>query len=120
VAVQTADGRFTWFGLTLSAGFGDAGHPGTVLGLVSAGGVRPPVAVEADGVIPVARRSRRGGWLLFLFNIGPSLARPTLRPRWTVTEVQDLLTGRPVPVAGGAFSVAVPAWEPVVLHCAAA
>jgi hypothetical protein len=123
VAVQTADGRFTWLGLTLSAGFGDAGHPGTVLGLVGAAGVRPPVAVEGlegegPGVVPVARRSRRGGWLLFLFNLGSGPARPTLRPRWPVLGVHDLLTGRPVPVAGGAFSVALPAWETAVLHCA--
>ena len=27
VAVQTGDGRFTWYGLTLSAGFGDVGQP---------------------------------------------------------------------------------------------
>ena len=30
VAVRSGDGRFTWFGLTLWAGFGVAGHPALV------------------------------------------------------------------------------------------
>ena len=48
VAVQTPDGRFSWFGLTLSAGFGDVGQPDLVRGLTREAGVSPPVAVEGD------------------------------------------------------------------------
>ena len=85
--------------------------------------MRPPVGGgggAGDGpLVPVTRRSRRGGWLLFVFNLGSGPARPTLRPRWPLTGVQDLLTGRPVEVDGGAFSVAVPPWGTAVLHCGA-
>ena len=38
VAVRSADGRFTWYGLTLSAGFGDVGQPDLVRGLTREAG----------------------------------------------------------------------------------
>ena len=37
VAVRSADGRFTWWGMSLSAGFGNAGHPDLVLPYVRTG-----------------------------------------------------------------------------------
>ena len=69
VAVRSADGRFTWYGLTLSAGFGDVGQPDLVRGLTREAGVTPLVAVEGDRVAPIVRRSRQGGWLVFVFNL---------------------------------------------------
>ena len=69
VAVRSADGRFTWYGLTLSAGFGDVGQPDLVRGLTREAGVTPLVAVEGDRVVPIVRRSRQGGWLVFVFNL---------------------------------------------------
>ena len=39
VAVSAMGGRFTWFGLTLSAGFGNTGNPAIVEGLLADAGV---------------------------------------------------------------------------------
>jgi len=54
VAVRTADGRFTWFGLTLSAGLGDFACPDIVLGLVREAQIEAPVTLDPAG------RSDRG------------------------------------------------------------
>ena len=77
VGVRTADGRFTWFGLTLSAGLGNVGHSGITLGLAQAAGVCAPIAAEGGSVVPVVRRSRKGEWLVFVLNLArkPSYGR---------------------------------------------
>ena len=118
VAVQTADGRFTWFGLSLSAGFADVGDPGIVLGVVKDADIQAPVAVEGDGVVPVVTRSRLGGWLVFVFNLGRREAVATLRPRWQTRRAVDLLTGAEMPVADNAIAVEVEPWGVGVVHCA--
>ena len=69
VGVRTEDGRFTWLGLTLSAGFAEEAPPELVLGLAAEAGVRPPVRVDGAEIVPVVRPSRQGGWLLFLLNM---------------------------------------------------
>ncbi|MCZ6677375.1 MAG: beta-galactosidase [Candidatus Poribacteria bacterium] len=117
VAVQTADGRFTWFGFTLSAGFGDVGQPDLVLGLTAEVGIQPPVAVEGDRVVPVARRSHRGGWLLFAFNLERREARVTLRPRWRTVRAHDLLNHCDVPIQNDALQLVIPPCEVAVIHC---
>ena len=117
VAVRTADGRFTWYGLTLSAGFGDVGDPRLVLGLADEFEIKAPVTVEGDRVVPIVRRSRRGGWLVFLFNIERREARVTLRPRWQAVSAEDLLTGSSVPLADNGMEVAVEPWGVAVIHC---
>ena len=117
VAVRTADGRFTWYGLTLSAGFGDVGSPSLVLGLARDAEVHAPVAVEGDRVVPVVRRSRQGGWLVFVFNLERTDAQATLRPRWQTERVTDLLTGSEVAVNGNTFQLTVDQWSVGVVHC---
>ena len=118
VAVRTEDGRFTWYGLTFSAGFGDVGQPTLVLGLAKEFGVQPPVTVEGDRVVPVVRRSRQGGCLLFLFNVEDKEAQVTLCPRWKTKEAQDLLKGSTLSLTDGAFSLTVEPWSVDVIHCA--
>jgi len=117
LAVRTGDGRFTWYGLTLSAGFGDVGHPGVVLGLVGDAGVEPSVEVEGDPVVPVVRRSGQGGCLLFAFNIEQTEARATLRPRGQIGHATDLLTGSEVALQESGFDLRIEPWGVAVVHC---
>jgi hypothetical protein len=117
VGVRTADGRFTWFGLTLSAGFEDVGEPGVVLGLAGDAGVHAPVAVEGDELVTVVRRSRNGGRLVFVFNLSRHEARATLRPRWGLADARDLLGGVDLRVDGGGFQTTVEPWGVNVIHC---
>ena len=116
VAVQSGDGQFIWFGLTLSAGFGDVGLPEVVLGLVRDAGVTAPVDVSGDRVVPVVRHSAQGGRVLFVFNVERSSARCTLRPRELATAARDLLTGKDIAVSGGAFDVEIEQWGRAVIH----
>jgi len=118
VAVRTSDGRFTWYGLTLSAGFGDVGSPALTLGIVGEAGITAPVETEGDKVVPVVRRSRLGGWLVFVFNLERKAAELTLHPRWRTGQARDLLTDTELPVTGGAFPLAVEKWGVAVVHCA--
>ena len=117
VGIQTADKRFTWYGLTLSAGFGDIGQPKLVLGSARDAGAEAPVVVEGDRIVPVARCSKKGGWLVFALNLERSLARATLRPRWQTTHAQELLTGADLEVKNGGFEVEVQPWSLAVVHC---
>ena len=48
VGVHSGDGRLIWYGLTLSAGFGDGGHPPVVEGLVNEAGIRAPLTVAVS------------------------------------------------------------------------
>ena len=118
LGTDTEDGRFTWYGLTFSAGFGDVGQPTLVLGLAKEFGVQPPVTVEGDRVVPVVRRSRQGGCLLFLFNVEDKEAQVTLCPRWKTKEAQDLLKGSTLSLTDGAFSLTVEPWSVSVIHYA--
>ena len=117
VAVRTSDGRFTWYGLTLSAGFGDVGSSRLALGIADEAGIAAPVEAEGDKVVPVVRRSRLGGWLVFVFNLERKDAQVTLRPRWQTGRARNLLTGSEVPVTDGAFDLTVERWEVAVVHC---
>ena len=120
VAVRTADGRFTWYGLTLSAGFGDVGQSTLALGIAGDAGVHAPVEVEGDPLVAVVRGSRQGGRLLFTFNLERREATATLRPRWRAGHVRDLLAGSSVDSRDEGFSVTVGQWGVAVLHCAEA
>ena len=119
VAVQTSDGRFTWYGLTLSAGFGDVGQPEVVQGLLDETGIEAPVAIEGDPVVPVVRRSQQGGWLVFVFNLERATAHVRLRPRWPITAARDLLAQADLAVQDNAFHLSVDQWEVAVVHCPA-
>ncbi len=117
LAVQTKDQHFTWFGFTLSAGFGDVGQPDLVLGLADEFGVHPAVSVEGDRVVPIARKSCHGGWLLFAFNLEPRQAHVTLCPKWKTSHAHDLLAHRDMPITDDAFQITIEPWEVAVIHC---
>ena len=117
VAVQTGDQHFTWFGFTLSAGFGDVGQPELVLGLTNGFGIHPALSVEGDRVVPIVRKSRCGGRLVFAFNVEPQRAHVVLRPRWSTSHAYDLLAQHDIPITDGAFQISIEPWEVVVIHC---
>lgn len=117
VAVRSVDGRFTWFGLTLSAGFGDVACVDMAMGLVREAGVEAPVGLDADGLVPVVRRSRQGGWLIFLLNLERSPVRTALCPGWESPRLHDLIEGREVTAkAEGSFEIEVGPWEVGVFY----
>ena len=117
VGLQTADARFTWFGLTLSAGFGDVGNVDVLRGLTEEAGVRPPVVLAGDRVIPVVRDSGSDGRIIFLFNLERKLARLDVTPTWPVAGATDLLTGSEIAVDGdGHLQVSLDPWRVAVIH----
>ena len=117
VGLQTADARFTWFGLTLSAGFDDVGDGEIVRGLAAEAGVQPPVMLAGDRVISVVRHSKSGGRIVFLFNLERQQARVDVTPTWTVAGATDLLTGSAVAVDGdGRLQVSLDPWTVAFLH----
>ena len=117
VAVRTADGRCSWYGFSLAAGFGDVGSKDILLGLLSDCGIESPVELHGDRVIPVVRESANGGRLLFLFNVESRDASLSFTPRWATSTAQDLLMREDVPQDGGAYHIEVPQWGVSVLHC---
>jgi hypothetical protein len=118
VAVRTADGRFTWYGLSFSAGFGDVDSTDIVLGILRDAGIRAPLAMDGDRVIPVVRESAQGGRLVFLFNIERRDSTVFFSPRWEVGTARDLLAGTELSKDGEFFQTAVPQWSVGVVHCA--
>ena len=119
IGIRTADKRFIWFGFTFTAGFGNAAHPGLLSGLLEELGIQPEVSVTHSDVVPMVRRSRKSGWLVFLLNLASESAAVTvtLSPQWKATWTRDLLADEDLPVSGGTVDVRVPAWKVAVLHC---
>jgi beta-galactosidase GanA len=117
VAVRSADGRVTWYGLTLSAGFGDVGVPVIVRAIAADAAVSAPIVVDGDPIVPIRRRSRQGGWLVFTQNLDRETATATLTPNWPISDVRDLLTGKSVDVESNGFSVSMEPWSVGVFLC---
>ncbi|MDE2823485.1 MAG: hypothetical protein OXK79_08260, partial [Chloroflexota bacterium] len=117
VATRTADGRLTWYGFSLSAGFGDIGSPDILYGILRDTGIQAPVAMDGDHVIPVERESTMGTPLLFLFNIERQDANVYFSPRWNASTARDLLTGEGLPRDGEYFHIVVPQWGVAVISC---
>ena len=117
VATRTADGRLTWYGFSLSAGFGDIGSPDILYGILRDTRIQAPVAMDGDHAIPVLRESTMGTPLLFLFNIERQDANVYFSPRWNASTARDLLTGESLPRDGEYFHVVVPQWGVAVISC---
>ena len=115
VAIRTDDGRFTWYGLTFSAGFGDFGSPELILGILRENGIQSPVSVDGDLVVPLVRESAGGGNLIFVFNIEPRNANVFLTPQWKVIGAVDLLTGQSLQVDRNTIEVQIPQWQVAVI-----
>ena len=117
LAVRSADGCFTWYGMTLSAGFGDVGESTLVSGLTAEAGVEPLVGVSGAAVPVVARRSGLGGWLIFAFNLDRASVRVRLLPRWQTGSAEDLFSGAGLELRDNGFDVEIEAWGVAVVHC---
>jgi len=118
VAVRSGDGRFTWWGLSLSAGFGNAGQPDLVLSHVREAGIEAPLQIEGSRVVPIVRGSTKGGDLAFIFNFERSEAKVTVRPKQAPSAVRDLLAQSDLPLDGGTFQLTIPPWKHAVVHLA--
>lgn len=116
VAVQTPDGRFAWYGFSLSAGFCGERRADIVLGIVRDAGVQAPVALDGDRVIPIVRESAQGGRLLFLFNLERADADVFFSPRWNAAAARDILNDVDLCKDGRFFYTAVPQWGVRVIH----
>ena len=117
VATRTADTRLTWYGFSLSAGFGDVASPDILYGILRDSGIQAPVAMDGDHVIPVVRESAQGRPLLFLFNFERQDANVYFSPRWKASTARDLLTGESLPRDGEYFHIVVPQWGVGVIAC---
>ena len=67
--------------------------------------------------MPVLRRSKQGGWLVFVQNLSRQAASATLRPAWPVSEVTDLIAHAPVAADDNGFQVTMEPWSVGVFHC---
>ena len=117
VATRTADSRLTWYGFSLSSGFGDVGSPDILYGVLRDNDIQAPVAMDGDHVIVAVRESAQGKPLLFLFNIERQDANVYFSPRWKATVARDLLTGESLLRDGDYFHVVVPQWGVCVIAC---
>jgi hypothetical protein len=131
VGVQTADGRFTWYGISLCrtdtttvsgqppSDHKTTGvvHPEVAVPLVSRHGIAPACRFEGDRLVAYRRGSQLGGALLFLINVERRTARSTVTPSRPVTAATDLLTQTELAVHKGAFEITLEFGEIRVLHC---
>ena len=107
VGIEAAGRKLTWFGLSLSAAFGDAGVPSLILPLFGSFGVTSPITLNGDKLIAMRRRSRIGGWLVFLFNLEFRTAEATVAFNCVVSKATDVLEEKTLSVVDGGCSVTV-------------
>jgi len=130
VGVQSADGRFTWFGLTLSATSSTnvSGQPASsspvalvhddvALSMLKNSGVESWFEITGDRVVAFRRGSNQGGSLVFLLNVEDKTANTRVKPRWGITAANDLLKDEELSLTGGAFDVEMQFGEVRVIHC---
>ena len=117
VGVETAGRRLTWFGFSLSAAFGDVGSPELVLPLLDSFGISSPFTMKGDELTAMRRRSKLGGWLVFLFNLEPRQALTEVVLGWDATAATDLLEESPLILIDGSFSVDLDPGGMTVVHC---
>ncbi len=131
VAVQSDDGRFTWYAISLCCTDAKAVsgqpasdqkttgvvHPDVALGLVARHGIEPACRSEGDRLVAYRRRSQRGGSLLFLINVERRTARTRVKPTRPVTATTDLLSDTELAVHAGEFEITLEFGKICVLHC---
>ena len=69
VGAQTADGKLTWFGLSLSRAFGGAAPRELLMPLLASLACSAPFAIEGDRLIASQRGSKLRNYLIFLLNV---------------------------------------------------
>ena len=117
VGAQTADGKLTWFGLSLSRAFGGAAPRELLIPLLASLGCSAPLSIEGDKLIALQRESRSGGDLIFLLNLEQKTARARIVPERPLQSAHDLLEDRKMQLTDGALEVEVPHGGVSVVHC---
>jgi len=128
VGVQSADGRLTWLGFTLSAteptnSTDQRASPvarvndDVALSLLKHAGVESWFEIVGDRVVAFRRGSKQGGSLVFLLNVEDKTAKARVRARWGITAATDLLKNEELPLTGGAFEIEMSFGEVRVIHC---
>ena len=131
VGVQSADGRFTWYGFTLSdtAATNITGQPASsspvalvhddvALSMLADVGIDSWFEITGDRVVAFRRGSSQGGSLVFLLNLEDKMAKTKVKPRWGITTANDLLEGKALSLNKGAFQLEMSFGEVRVIHCA--
>ena len=131
VGVQSADRRFTWYGFSLSATASTniTGQPASsspaalvhndvALSMLEEVGIDSWFEITGDRVVAFRRGSTQGGSLVFLLNVEDKMAKTTVKPRWGITEANDLLEGKVLSLSEGAFQLEMSFGEVRVIHCA--
>ena len=131
VGVQSADGRFTWYGFTLSdtAATNITGQPASsspvalvhddvALSMLADVGIDSWFEITGDRVVAFRRGSSQGGALVFLLNLEDKMAKTKVKPRWGITTANDLLEGKALSLNKGAFQLEMSFGEVRVIHCA--
>jgi hypothetical protein len=131
VGVQSADGRFTWYGFSISATSstnvpgmpyeptsGPLVHDDVAMSMLGSAGVDSWFEITGDRLVAFRRGSKQGGSLVFLINVEDRIAKTTVKPRWGITTAHDLLNDQALALADGAFEIEVGYGEVGVVHCA--
>ena len=131
VGVRSADGRFTWYGFSLSATASSAVtgqpgapapaglvHDGVATALLATADIEPWFAITGDRVVAFRRHSRQGGSLIFALNVERRTAHARVQPHWQIGVARDLLGERDLALCDGAFELTLGFGEVTVIHCA--
>ena len=117
IGIQTDDKRFTWYSTTFSEGFGDVGSKDLILGIINENKIQTPLKIEGDKLIRLVRKSKKGGHLVFLFNIERRKAKTVITPNWKYRDIQDKLGNANLnEINQGSIGIEIEPWDLNVLY----
>jgi hypothetical protein len=93
-------------------------HNDVALSMLEEVGIDSWFEITGDRVVAFRRGSTQGGSLVFLLNVEDKMAKTTVKPRWGITEANDLLEGKVLSLSEGAFQLEMSFGEVRVIHCA--
>ena len=116
VGVRTKDKSFTWYGLTLSAGFGNVGSNDIVMGHVNEAGIRAHVETGDKWVIPITRTSKKGGRITFLFNLRNEESTVNISTKWDTNIARDLILKSNTEMTNESTPVTIEPWGVKIIY----
>ena len=117
IAVQTADKRFTWYSTTFSEGFNDIGSTELILGIINENKIRAPLKITGDKIVPIVRKSKKGGFIVFLFNIEARKAKTFIKPNWKYNKIEDKLGNAVINTHGSnSITIEIAPWDLNILY----
>ena len=103
LAIETSDGRVTWFGFPLASV-----QESLIDALFAAKNLVSDFEFFGDPLVAFRRVSRKGQTLVFLFNFSAHPVRSAVRFRWPVKSATDLMSGTPVRFEGKRLNIDMP------------